>query len=457
MSGDLRLTTLCVRTSDRVVAYGELAPSLGPLVTAPRLDTPETMSSVASVWGIAVEAPFALHRLELTARVLVEQFGPDALPELHVALADAIGTRTRALAPVDRRRCAYAGMVAMVGWFHPARIEQLVHREWIAAPTNEFAEQVRVLDRIAAFADARTVEIVGAGVCRLGAHLAMRESVERVRCGDVSLIALAVGRCLVEGRIDDLPASCRRPLSLVSATGGGELTTTERGLHVVATDASSRRAKIDYVVCDAYAATPSDADVVVLHYVLDAPARFDTMLVRVASRLRPGQRLVIITAISDSTRHPADMRASVVAAGLRVDAAAIEQLPYSLSRHDFAYERTISNTLVLEATKLERPGDPTTDLPVHVYPTHRVADMVASAMAELTPGQRHFPLPDFERVAKPLRQALRGGSSFVDFFARLEGAVGRVTSETIVTYLCAREHLVLTRFPDRYVTRRNLS
>ncbi|TPV93524.1 MAG: hypothetical protein B7733_20350 [Myxococcales bacterium FL481] len=402
------------------------------------------MSITLASSGLTADLPYASHRLELVARAICELFGADAFPELLADLAEYLGRPVAPLTPAERSRCDFPGMLAMLGWFHPARIEQLIHREWLDATTNEFDDHLGALRSLSAVERAETIEIVGAGTCRIGAHLASRDHVRRVRCGDLSPIALAAGRALIRGETSSLPKRLRRPRSLISVDAGTRLRQDSVASRYI--PAGPQLAPIEFVVHDAFAALRCECEVMLLHYVLDAPSRFDTMLIRSAARLRPGQRLAVVTAISDGTRNPCHIVETVARCGFTVDSVAIKRLPYSLSCHDFTYERTVSNTLLLEATKRGEGDD---DLAV--FPTHRIADMMASASALLTPGQRNFPFEATDRLARALRGAFRG-QRWAEFSSRLTDALGRDLSDTVTAYLCAREFMVLTYLPDSYRT-----
>ncbi|MEE9384071.1 MAG: hypothetical protein V3V08_11730 [Nannocystaceae bacterium] len=403
-----------------------------------------------TVTGIPIYSAYPNHYLEFLAHLVQDQFGDRSVERLQSELAEQVGYRPGALDPEERSKVEFAGMLAIAGWFHHPRLEQLIHREWLTTGTNEFDAQLALLARLPFLHTSRTIDIAGAGVCRLASYLAMSTSAEHIRCTDLSLVALYFGRLLMEGRGDALPGRLRKPRILLEFGPDGRLEASAG--HRVYHRHAGGDARISYAATDLYhAASASDAHLLCLFYVLDAPSRFDTMLIRVCQRLKRGQRILLLTAISDHARDPRAIMETLACERMEVDRATFERLPYSLSRCDFAHETTTSNVLVVEATRTA--GEPKKVL--RVFPTCRIEHMLRVAMHPLVPGQRYFPFEHPKRIAAGLKQAFRS-QEYCEFAHRLSDALGVAEAELVTAYLCAREFMVLTYLPDNYTTRSDL-
>jgi hypothetical protein len=349
--------------------------------------------------------------------------------------AQSIGNR-----PVDWEALPY-----LLGWHTPERIEELIHRDWIADDTNEFAAHVPVFEALPALFDVERVTLAGAGVCRLAHWLTARSSTLKAHCTDLSPFALAAGKALVRGEYQSLPANLRRPCERVIGSASNDLKFETSPVAVVAAHEGASR--ISFAQDDCYSLNSlNGAQTIALLYVLDVPPFFDSMLVRTLEKAKVGDRIVILTNVT-ARRDPRLIVASLRKLGVALEHVRVVDLPYSLSRHDFTYTRALCPTLIVQGTMASQM-----DLAqVRAYPTAKFEVMAELLARPIFPGQaapaivlgKWTDSRERERFVRALEQAFAQKP-----YLRLKGELSQIFGgsqvETVLTYLLARCMAMLT-------------
>jgi hypothetical protein len=373
-----------------------------------------------SAFGIEFSIKPRTFYLEILAALAANQFENDPRSQNLVALCSReIGYRPPVFSTSEREKIDFAAIASEIGWYHPERLEQLIQREWIADETNEFLPQIEVLRQIPALHESRRIEIMGAGVARLAAHLAENGAIEHILCRDLSWFALDLGRSLIAGRLGDIPPSLRRSRRVLhlDARAMASLIEESVALEDGLRDSIGKRSAITWQVADACAGSSirSDADTVVAPFLYDAAAKFGAMLVRHASSLAIGQRLVIMTSLS-AQRNPVHLQNLLKSCGFRIEFAQARRWPYSLSRHDWSYTAEICPVLIVQAERIHH------DLASNlcVAPCCGPDTMIHRAAAPLFPGQRLRSLTIGQREIKAWAKAYAARTYFA--FAQILAA-----------------------------------
>lgn len=303
--------------------------------------------------GIGIRVPSPEIYLEALHWTILRHYPDD--PELTAVRAhidEILGPRT---APPDLGSES-PGLHRIVGWNSPHILGGLLDREWLVGESNELEPLVRVLDRQACLGRASRIRICGAGTCRLGRHLAELRHVDSVRCTDLSFLCLHLGKALIEGRRDSLPAGfLEERLHYRVDREDGRLVAEHRRADFHAVEPSTQgTARWTYEVADTFAPTePMDGDLVLVPYVLDLffGRGLVTGLIRLADRLKVGQELLLVVSLKQG-RDPGLVVDTLRRCGLRILDLRLESLPYSLSRAGYTFVRKIYRTLVVEARKI---------------------------------------------------------------------------------------------------------
>jgi len=248
------------------------------------------------------------------------------------------------------------GLHRILGWNSPRVVGGLLDREWLTGESNELEPLMRVLDQQACLGRASRIRICGAGTCRLGQHLAELRHVDSVRCTDLSFLCLHVGKALIEGRRESLPAEFlgERLHYRIDRDDRRLVAEHRRAVFHAVEPSTAGTARWTYEVADTFAPTqPMDGDLVLVPYVLDLffGQGLVTGLIRLAGRLKVGQELLVVVSLKQG-RDPSLVVDTLRRCGLRILDLRLESLPYSLSRAGYAFVRKIYRTLVVEARKV---------------------------------------------------------------------------------------------------------
>lgn len=384
--------------------------------------------------GIPLSVAAPRHYLEVLW-LAIHQFFPDHadLAEVAREIEARLGGRPRITA--DHTRQDHMWRIGeIIGWSGSRMLGQLIDREWLPGDQNEFEPLASELSTCEALREASSVLICGAGVCRLGSHLAERGTVESVRCTDLSFLSLYFGRMLIEGRHDLLPETFRRPRTILSVDA------QRKSLQAHQEDRTFHRAgkgkdKLTYEVADIFQLSRGTTEsLICLPYLLDVfrEAQMTTALIRICARLPPGQRFLLVVAATPR-RDPRQVIRTLEDCGLSVDRLRLSKLPYSSSTAGYGFVATTYDTLIAEATKRSEtdPGRLTL-VPARVEPGS--PDPVSlQAFGEL-PGQREQALPLTPEQWEAVRSSL-GLGCLSDVERFLEGVLGESLADAVLARL----------------------
>ena len=118
---------------------------------------------------------------------------------------------------------------------------------------------------------------------------------------------------------------------------------------------------MQYVVRNAfYRSAPVTSDVIYIPFLLDefSGTHGITMLVRICQQMKAGQTLILIMTCMtggprEDSRDPARVLETLDRCGFRIEYADLVSLPYSFTRYDYGYNRTMWNTLIVRAIRAE--------------------------------------------------------------------------------------------------------
>lgn len=381
----------------------------------------ETLAGIA----LGVHAP--RHYLEVLWLGIGQSFpGHDGLAAVAREIESRLGYRPGIAADRPWR------MEQIIGWSSSRTLGEMIDREWVMGDQNEFEPLAEALSTCVALGEASSLLICGAGVCRLGGHLAGLSRVRSVRCADLSFLCLYLGRMLIEGRCDLLPEDLRRPRTVLSIDARRRRLRAreeERAFF----SAGDGREKLTYEVVDVFGPGRMAEGLVCLPYLLDAfrEPQMTTALIRVCESLEPGQRLLLVVT-ANPRRDPRKVVRTLEGCGLVVDGLRLCELPYSFSRAGFAFVTTTYNTLIAEATKAAE-----TDL-------RRLTLIPAGGDTAPLPGQRERPL----ELAPEQWEAVQGSLRFSclqDAESSLRDVLEEPLAEAVLAHWLAsgRCHLVL--------------
>lgn len=401
-------------------------------------------TTLLSLDGISINSPYPLYYLEALGFGIVRSFsGEPQLVELLKKIEALLSHGFDAPYPLFQKVHS-ARLGSLIGWSGAEVLGPLIDREWLVMEDGELEPLLRRLDASPALASSSRILICGAGVCRLGAHLASLDQVEAVCCTDLSYLGLYFGRLLVQGEGYRLPFCFRSPrVVLVVDSRAKALRSREWECRFHSTPEIARE-KLRYEVADAFGLRPPlEVDLVVIPYLLDifAGSRMVTALIRICEKLSIGQKLLLVVTASPR-RDPRLVVGTLERCGFEISALDLRELPYSLSKRGIGFVRTFYDTLMLEAVKMCEPEPRAFELALDPLNLPEIGQAELLSWQSL-PWQRQRPFALSSKQWASVQKALTLGS-YGHCREAVAQEIGEPACEQVLTYLLSTGSLLLT-------------
>jgi hypothetical protein len=362
------------------------------------------MEQPMSLAGIPIHLENRLEYLYQLARAVALGY-PELQPvlgELRVDTTAASGDRW------DRIESA------VLGYSRPADVYSLIVKDWADSDRNECDALTSYLDDRGLLKGIRSAHICGAGIGRLADYLGGVVGCERVVCSDLSWIALHLGRLLLEGRENELPAFVRRPRTMVDVDEGHSRIVEKSVPLVLKTPRAAPATRFEFEVRDAFGFRPVDSDVVlVCNFVETFKGRASaTLTAQIARQGRSGQKLLHVTWVSpeeDTGRRPEEIVELLGRCGFDVEWVDFLLLPYSTNNWCIDSSRSEWKNLVLVATRRREPDEDGLYVDLNrrdAWLGHHVAELIEMGALERSMG---ISTVRFTEVERELLQVLREG------------------------------------------------
>jgi hypothetical protein len=394
------------------------------------------MEQPMSLAGIPIHLEDRLEYLFQLARALALGY-----PELQPILGEL---RVDTTVPVGNRSDTIESTI--LGYSRPADVYSLIVKDWAESDRNECDVLTGYFDDRGLLKGTRSAYICGAGISRLADYLGGDLGCERVVCSDLSWIALHLGRLLLEGRENELPAFVRRPRSMVDVDEGHSQIVQKPVPLVLKKPHRAPSTRLEFEVRNAFAFQPVEADLVlVCNFVESFRGRTPaTLTAQIARQGRPGQRLLHVTWVSpeeDTGRRPEEIVELVGRCGFDVDWVDFLQLPYSTNNWCVDSSRSEWKNFVLMATRRRDPDEDGLYIDLNrrdAWLRHHVAELIDTGVQEWGGGVSTVRFTEIERA---LLRVLRDGLiPLAELRRRLSGpaneidrALARLTGRLLVT------------------------
>lgn len=334
---------------------------------------------------------------------------------------------------------------SILGYSRPADVYSLIVKDWADTDRNECDALTNYLDERSLLKGARTAYICGAGIGRLADYLGGVVGCERVVCSDLSWIALHLGRLLMQGQEQELPACVRRPRSVVDVDDAHRRIVQRTVPLVLKKPRITSSTRTEFEVRDAFAFRPVDAELIlVCNFVESFKGRVPaTLTAQITRRLDVGQKLLHVTWVSpeeDTGRRPEEIVELLRRCGFECEWLDFLLLPYSTNNWCIDSSRSEWKNLVVVATKRSETDEDGIHVDLNrrdAWLGHHISDLVEKGVLQ-GGGIATVLLTDVDRaVLRTLREGMTSLASLRRRVAasaeEFEASVARLTGKTIVT------------------------